>query len=765
MATRVKTREKMYLLDTFADDIKGSKLPSNRQVLGHFLYRHRKGFDGETLRCAATKTVEKIQEFWDRARIPVRHKQDSIKKVEVLFYTWKALKKNASRRTVNQIKKEDDFKNIFDDLFDIAHADALTMIQIEEDRQFLLAQREKGRRGAMAAVDKSTTMKEQKQQEKLKLERKRRFTAEKKAEELNTSVNLASSSSSAEESAEDEPVPCAIKSIDKPIPDHRKSDDEPIPGPSESLEPSPKRGRKAVLTPALSATLDRTKVSDRAAMMIVTETARSLGHDIEALTLNRQSIRRQRQHHREATANNILEQFNPEPDEALIVHWDGKLLVDLTGKEKVDRLPVLVSSGGKSQLLAVPKLLSGTGEAQAQAVMNTLKQWNIQDNVQGMCFDTTTSNTGRHKGACLILEQLIGRELLHLGCRHHIMELLAGAAFTEVIGATSAPDVLLFKRFQSRWEFIDQEGYEDSSTDEFAAKHVSDIREDMVQWLEASLTKIQPRDDYRELLELAMIFLGSSPPRGIRFAAPGAMHHARWMAKVIYTFKIWMFRSQFKLTAREQKGLRDLCIFFSRLYVKAWTTAPLAVAAPQNDLHLLQSLEAYKTIHAGISKATSKKMASHLWYLSEELVGLSLFDDAVTHNIKNLMVKAMGEVEGDEDPPKRATVDVASVNKTVADFTTMKTKTLIAKLGLSGEFLHSPASQWEDNPQYQAAKAVARKLAVTNDHAERGVALVQDFSGRLTKNEEQLQFILQVVADHRKKFPQALKQTMIGQSP
>ena len=66
-----------------------------------------------------------------------------------------------------------------------------------------------------------------------------------------------------------------------------------------------------------------------------------------------------------------------------------------------------------------------------------------------------------------------------------------------------------------------------------------------------------------------------------------------------------MFRSQFKLTAHEEKGRRDLCIFFARVYVKAWTTAPLAVRAPQDDLHLLQNLVAYSAINKAISKATS----------------------------------------------------------------------------------------------------------------------------------------------------------------
>ena len=62
---------------------------------------------------------------------------------------------------------------------------------------------------------------------------------------------------------------------------------------------------------------------------------------------------------------------------SLTVHWDGKLLPDLTGNEKVDRLPILASGLGVSQLLAVPKLPNGTGEAMASAVYASITDWGI----------------------------------------------------------------------------------------------------------------------------------------------------------------------------------------------------------------------------------------------------------------------------------------------------------------------------------------------------------------------------------------------------
>ena len=379
------------------------------------------------------------------------------------------------------------------------------------------------------------------------------------------------------------------------------SDDGDTAGSSGVSLLPPKRRRKQILTPTLSSSLDRANASDRAAMFIVSETAKSLGHNIQDFTLSASSIRRSRRSHREQFAAEVLKNFSP--NAPLTVHWDGKLLPDLTGKKNVDRLPILlVSFGGDTQLLSVPKLPSGTGLAQAEAVFQALKEWNVQDNVQALCFDTTSSNTGRINGACVIIEQLLGRDLLYLACRHHVLELIAGAAFKKVLPSSSSPNAQLFKRFKENWEFIDQDKFEDASTDEVATSGIEHVREELKEFIERALTtETQPRDNYRELMELTLLFLGGSPSRGTRFQAPGANHHARWMAKVIYTLKVWMFRSQFRLTSHEQKGLLDLCVFFSRIYVQAWITAPLAVKAPNSDLSLLKSLKEYANINDAIS--------------------------------------------------------------------------------------------------------------------------------------------------------------------
>ena len=53
-----------------------------------------------------------------------------------------------------------------------------------------------------------------------------------------------------------------------------------------------------------------------------------------------------------------------------------------------------------------------------------------------------------------------------------------------------------------------------------------------------------------------------------------------------------------------------------------------------------------------------------------------------------------------------------------------------------------------------------KSLKVVNDVAERGVKLITDFNNLLTKDEEQKQYVLQVVHKCRKLYPDVSKHTL-----
>ena len=122
-----------------------------------------------------------------------------------------------------------------------------------------------------------------------------------------------------------------------------------------------------------------------------------------------------------------------------------------------------------------------------------------------------------------------------LACRHYIMDLIICAVFRVCMGATASAEVPLFKRFQEYWGFIDTAKYEPGIADDHVAGLVEDVRESTIEFANK---QSMPRDDFKEFLELVIVFLGAAPARGVHFMLPGAMHHARWMSKVIYNLKI-----------------------------------------------------------------------------------------------------------------------------------------------------------------------------------------------------------------------------------
>ena len=119
---------------------------------------------------------------------------------------------------------------------------------------------------------------------------------------------------------------------------------------------------------------------------------------VNTMTLSRSSIQRSCYKNREEEAEDMdKEVIGNVP---LLLHWDGKLLPDITGrKETVDRIAVLVTGGGEEILLGVPKIGRGTGKEQAVAYLSTLNDWGIQNRVHGIVFDTTASNTCLKNGA------------------------------------------------------------------------------------------------------------------------------------------------------------------------------------------------------------------------------------------------------------------------------------------------------------------------------------------------------------------------------
>lgn len=313
---------------------------------------------------------------------------------------------------------------------------------------------------------------------------------------------------------------------------------------------------------------------------------------------------------------------------------------------------------------------------------------------------------------------------------------------------------------------------------------------------------------YTEFLHLILIFLGKDLG-DYSVCPPEPVSHARWMAKGIYSLKMFLYRKHFKMTARELNGLRDVCIFIVLRYAKAWFRVDRAEEAPNQDLVFMKSIVEYTVIDKELSKNVLSKFTGrdgHTWYLSDEAIALAFFDSNVSAKIKIKMVKALrstseesDESEEEDEPSvteycttsdedvdvdrapapsagsavikhsgvKKLTMTLKDFNddfmkKDLSDFVTSNTIKFFIRFGLSQDFLNHSPVVWDVLDDYKEALEIVKKLLVVNDTAERGVKMVQDYNESLCRNEDEFQDLLLVVSNYLKQFPTSEKNKLIN---
>lgn len=439
--SKIRGKLTVKLIGVPYSQILGNKLPSRKQVLSVFFFNHQ--ILKLNTRDSANLAVNELSVFWAKARVPIQAKKRCVDKVLLLHHEWKDATKHITRRTDTQKKKEENFVESLEGLFDVATESALQTIKIQEDREFLIMQRQKGRPGAMIGVDNVLLQKEKRRMKRLaESEARQTQTA------LSSDMEVESSTFSNEHTAEMEfevggdTGESEISEFQAPI--------TITDGPASQAERN-RRGKRKFINERIASVLDKCKISDRDAIHVLIAVAEGLGHNANDLIINRTSLRRMRKKNRETVVRYLKENYKLSPTEPCILHFDGKILPDLNGKRTVDRIPVIVSNRNGEQLLGVPRTPDGTGAEIAAAVHDVIADWGLLPNIQAICCDTTASNTGRVNGACALFQQKIGRTVMLLPCRHHVYELILRSVFDVKMGSSSAPVVLLFKRFQAKW--------------------------------------------------------------------------------------------------------------------------------------------------------------------------------------------------------------------------------------------------------------------------------------------------------------------------
>ena len=178
----------------------------------------------------------------------------------------------------------------------------------------------------------------------------------------------------------------------------------------------------------------------------------------------------------------------------------------------------------------------------------------------------------------------------------------------------------------------------------------------------------------------------------------------------------------------------------------------------------IQVLLEYKDINAGISAGAVKALKRHLWYLTEEMIPLSLFSEIVPAQERQALAHRLLELKPDQaviTPCNQHSTDFGkprfpenvSQNTTLADVAGKNSWFTMNILQIDDQFLtDNNVDAWLQSQAYQSSLRNILAINVVNDSAERGVKLSPDFLPAV-HSEKHYQNVLQVVEQDRKRLP------------
>ena len=169
-----------------------------------------------------------------------------------------------------------------------------------------------------------------------------------------------------------------------------------------------------------------------------------------------------------------------------------------------------------------------------------------------------------------------------------------------------------------------------------------------------------------------------------------------------------------------------------------------------------------------VAQACLKSLSRHGWSLNERLSVLALFDDSLPDDVRANAARALHMTsKPDSMQPGKPKLPDVTKKEFWQDCVEGKELDCLARLigpeswfipqllGLSDEdmvWLQLRVDEWMILPGYKRMKAFIEGLSVTNDCAERGVALIQNFVNSTT-DESLRQDLVLAVQEHRERYP------------
>ena len=698
--------------------------------------------------------VEDVQRWWSKTGIKIKTPHGILYMIEKLVKIYMNLEKSKKREGKDKINREQFLDEIETTLW-VVDKDTEESLRTSknpkciQDWLYLEKVRGKNRLASLGSVDTQDLKKIKRKG--VREEQKRKKASAKNTTYVQTNDTLLSTLSDEE-----------TDNYDPRDPDIKFND---------NIKKTPKQNnlkKHQVITPEFAAVTIKHTMSNRASFEVLAALTSNIDPNNKVLSVN--SVGRKRKLFVKEIAKTVHHNEIGTPSDYYIIHWDGKKFKASThcGENQEKVAVILTSSNGNEIQLGIIPVVNGTAYEHHTKIIELLIEKDISfKKIVACIFDTTSVNTGEITGIVRRLHTSLGHPILELACRHHIYELVCGAASEVVIGKaklgkdqkmTTAPYEPMFRKLCSSWKDMDKERlhiFEKKSVNRLLMGHINEAKKFLTTWLENEKTM---RKDYLEMAILALKYLGGDLPKkfsNFKLQAPSAYHHARWMSKVLYVLKIAMLKPSF---VENITSIRSLALFYCTYYAKAWLTCIFAAKAPVHDLEFIQTLEKVcsteRTWPEGfqmMARAAVEKMKMHTWYLSERLVPLVLFSnlgdeikEQVRHEIKNYNEEPHHEEQ--QRPEKDSFLDVRLTMLVGSD-----SYRLFDLLKLNMNLLNIPVSKWNASNGYEHAVNKIKNLPVINDAAERALGMATYLDGpTLPKDEEHLQARYKVVDASRK---------------
>lgn len=750
VVTRRRSRDVQFWKDIVGPPVEffpRTKLPQNKVVIQRYLSLRQELPPNEKISdIVHIIYTELVTEVWKPARIFTDNEKKCKKIILAVIKKFIKVQNNKTKGGTVEKKIKDLTEHLYK-LCDLAPPNLKDMMnstyklnkEWEQDWQFYLNMCEKNQPGCVSGRDVKLAIKESKKRDRTEgdIERAQKSNANKRKMEDKVSGDDF-----------DDGTVNTDDSTDKDIVFKKK-----------------KKRAKLVLeidsrtiVEQTTGTTDRLAMSARQTAMMLATVVKVGGGNLSEVPLTKSSVHRQRKKARARKGKEIRNSF-VHSDCGFVLHYDTKL-VNPKGRDIEDRAAVLYSGGIHKQpyLLGIPKFKSSAGKDVEVGVLAQTEEYNIDlKDCIATCYDTTASNSGAKEGAHFRIERRVGHGILELECRKHVGELHVCHANKAVFGATKGPQKAHYKRLKKEWlsmklntdtmQLFDWEKYSSYTS----------IIEKAKQSLAWALWHLEqntfPRDDYKELNELIVVFLGGKVPGGFKPKMKGAMHEARFMADAIYLLSMELFSNEFLMDQILSEQVHKMSVFISIWHGPNFLKCGLAATAPGNDLEyfydMLQLSEFEDPYFSRIGAHVAESIQRHTSYLKALRVIFALFDKKLSPLDRQHLASALHAIPRPDVSPahfKPGKLDAVPLlcsikecvgssacetdtgelypRKTLASFVSVKSYMMFNLIGIEDlTWLGAPVALWPCFPSYLRARSFVKDLLVVNDGAERGMCI------------------------------------------